>query len=408
MGQIKVAIIGGGASGLMAAITAGRNGANVDIWERNDRIGKKILATGNGKCNFTNTDLDIHHFRGTNLEKPQKILKQFDNTQVEAFFKDLGMICRKKESLLYPYSEQASTVLDALRYAVSDAHINVLTEKLVTDILPLDNGGFKVISKSNSKIYDKVIITCGGYASPKTGSDGRGYSLARKLGHKITDTCPALTGLKVKDKDFKSIAGVRCPANISLFVDGKEAGSEKGELQLTDYGISGIAVFQLSRIAGIALQNKRNVTVNIDLCPDMDLPSLALFLHRKKHQYAQRDVDSYLSGLINKKLGIYLAKKVSMSVNQPVMQVKEETIQALAGLFKSWQVEILDTNSYEQAQVTAGGVSLEALDDTLQSKLHKGLYFAGEILDVDGECGGYNLQWAWSSGYIAGLSASQR
>ena len=407
MSQRKVAVIGGGASGLMAAITASQNGAKVDIWERNERVGKKILATGNGKCNFANMDLNINHFRGENLDVVRKVLDAFDVTRTKQFFESQGMMCRSKDTLLYPYSEQAATVLDALRFAVADAKIHVLTEELVTDIKIMDDGRFQVSSKNTNRVYDRVVLTCGGYAAPKTGSDGKGYLLARSLGHRVTKTCPALTGLKVKEKDFKSIAGVRCAAKVSLLIDGKEEMTEKGELQLTDYGISGIVVFQLSRFAGMGLLEGKKVTAKIDVCPDIDIQSLAFLLQKKKHQYSERDVDAYLSGLINKKLGMYLAKKASIFTNQTVNQVPDANVQSFARLLKSWEVEIVETNSYEQAQVTAGGISFDLLDETLQSKLHKGLYFAGEILDVDGKCGGYNLQWAWSSGYIAGLSAAQ-
>lgn len=407
MSQLRVAVIGGGAAGLMAAITAGRNGAKVDIWERNDRVGKKILATGNGKCNFANRDFDIKHFYGENLTIPQVVLNIFDVEKTRMFFEELGMMCRAKDTLLYPYSEQASTVLDVLRYAAADCGVTILAGEMVADIKALSDGKFMVSSSKKKATYDRVIVTCGGNAAPKTGSDGSGYALAGKLGHTITRTCPALTGLKVKDKDFKAISGVRCPAKVTLIIDGREAMSEKGELQLTDYGISGIVVFQLSRTAGMALSKGQKVSTVIDVCPDIEQQTLGFLLQKKKHQYSKRDVDAYLSGVVNKKLGSYLAKKVGMLLNQQMSQITDETISKYARLLKSWQVQITETNSYEQAQVTAGGVSFDCLDDTLQSTLHKGLYFAGEILDVDGKCGGYNLQWAWSSGFVAGLSASK-
>ena len=407
MSRLKIAIIGGGASGLMAAIAAAKNGAKVDIWERNDRVGKKILATGNGKCNFANKDFDMKHFHGENLSIPEKVLNHFTVEDTQLCFESLGMLCKAKDTLLYPYSEQASSVLDVLRFAVSDLGVNIFTEETVTDIKVLENGAFQVSSQKITQRYDRVIITCGGYAAPKTGSDGKGYKLAQKLGHKITKTCPALTALKVKDNDFKAISGVRSQAEVTLLVDGKEVSTEKGELQLTDYGISGIVIFQLSRMAGMGLLDKQRVTAKIDLCPDIDMHTLSFLLRKRKHQFMEHDVDTYLSGLINKKLGLYLAKKVNMSLNTCVKNIPDETIQRFANLLKAWQVEIVETNSYEQAQVTAGGISFDKIDDTLQSKIHKGLYFAGEVLDVDGKCGGYNLQWAWSSGYVAGISASK-
>lgn len=407
MKQLNIAVVGGGAAGLMAAIVASENGAKVDIWERNERVGKKILATGNGKCNFSNRQMSMEHYYGSDLSIPQKILKEFDVSDTERFFQNLGMMIRAKDSLLYPYSEQASTVLDTLRFKVAEQDIQILTEELVTEIKALSECKFMVASKRKSKVYDRVIVTCGGLAAPKTGSDGKGLDLAKKLGHKITALYPALTGLKVKDNDFKAISGVRCQVSIDMLLDDKVVMHEKGELQLTDYGVSGIAIFQMSRIAGMGLAQKQKVQVVVDLCPDIELQELRLLLQRKKHQFADRNLDSFLAGFINKKLALYLSKKISLNPNTLMKEIKDDKIYTLANLCKKWILDIVDINSFEQAQVTAGGVHFAQLEDTLQSKLHRGLFFAGEILDVDGKCGGYNLQWAWSSGFVAGTNASK-
>lgn len=407
MKQMNIAVIGGGAAGLMAAIVASENGAKVDIWERNDRVGKKILATGNGKCNFSNRQMSMNHYFGNDLSIPEMILNRFDVSDTEYFFRNLGMMIRAKDSLLYPYSEQASTVLDVLRFKVAELDIQILTEELVTEVTNLAENKFKVASKRKSKIYDKVILTCGGMAAPKTGSDGKGYVLAKSLGHIVTPLCPALTGLRVKDKDFKAIAGVRCQVSLEMLLSNQTVMQEKGELQLTDYGISGIAVFQMSRIAGFALQKKQKVQVAVDLCPDIELQELKLLLQQKKHRFANRNIDSFLSGFINKKLSLYLCKKVGLNTNSLINEIDDNKIYALVNICKNWILEIEDMNSYEQAQVTAGGISFEQLDENLQSKIYQGLFFAGEILDIDGKCGGYNLQWAWSSGYIAGQAASK-
>lgn len=407
MKNIKVAVIGGGASGMMAAIIAARNGAKVDIWERNDRLGKKILATGNGKCNFANRDLKTCCYNGQDLDVPMKVLSVFGVKETEVFFHELGMLIRAKDSLLYPYSEQASSVLDVLRFEISDLGIRVLYEELVTSIKLLSDGKYKVVSRENNYVYDRIILTCGGKASPKTGSDGIGYEIATSLGHKKTSLCPGLVGLKVFNKDFKTISGVRCQAKITLKIENEDVAVERGELQLTDYGVSGIAIFQLSRIAGMALLQGKKVAVSIDVCPDTDLQSLKLLLQRKKLQYENRTLDAFLSGFINKKLGIYLTKNVKLNTNMFMKEIKVEKIYEFASLCKNWTLPVIETNSYDQAQVTAGGLIFQQIDENLQSKVHKGLYFAGEILDVDGKCGGYNLQWAWSSGYVAGLAASR-
>lgn len=407
MKNTKIAVVGGGAAGLMSAIIASQNGAKVDIWERNDRIGKKILATGNGKCNFSNLDLNMSNYFGTDLTIPSIVLSKFNSIDAESFFQNLGMMTRSKNRLLYPYSEQASTVLDILRLEITRQNISVYTGELVNEIKHLSSGEFSVSSKTLTKTYDKVIVTCGGYAAPKTGSDGKGFFLVEKMGHKITKCCPALTGLKVADKDFKAISGVRIQSQIKLLINNNLASTEIGELQLTDYGVSGIVVFQLSRIAGMALKSKQQVELFIDLCPEIKLDDLKQIMLKKRSQNQDLDIESFLTGLINKKLGLYLCKKAGFNPNMKIKALNSDSISKLSFLFKNWKLKIIEINTYDQAQVTAGGISFENIDETLQSKTHKGLFFAGEILDVDGKCGGYNLQWAWSSGYVAGMAASQ-
>ena len=254
---MKVAVIGGGAAGMMAAITAAENGANVTIYERNDRVGKKILATGNGKCNFSNTHMQPAFFHGKDIEAAWNIIQKFDEKSVIAFFENAGMLTKERNGGLYPVSGQASTVLDILRAKLTTLNIKVLTEQYVTDlVLEKDGSHITVVTKNNKQVFDKVIVSCGGAAAPKTGSDGNGLTLAKKLGHNLVPAVPALVQLKCSDSFFKAISGVRTDATLKLVIDGKEVDSESGELQFTDYGISGIVVFQLSRTAAYALKNK--------------------------------------------------------------------------------------------------------------------------------------------------------
>lgn len=401
---MKIAVIGGGASGMMAAITAAKNGADVTIYERNERVGKKILATGNGKCNYSNIYMEPAFFYGTNQNKAWEIIQQFDQNAVSAFFENAGMLSKEKNGGLYPLSGQASTVLDILRGQLLAHGVRIKTEQLVKELLPDSQSGcIQVITKSGKTVYDKVILSCGGAAAPKTGSDGNGYLLAKKLGHHIVPTVPALVQLKCAENYMKSISGVRTDAKLTLMIDGKEKTSESGELQFTDYGISGIVVFQLSRIAAYALNEKKKIEMYINCLADFDDASYQVFVtERKKKLKKAETVEDFFSGMLNKKLMLLFIKLAGLKPTESYGRADKKKIDTVFSLCRCFPVTICATNSFENAQVTAGGVSLMDLTNTLESKKVKNVYFTGEIVDVDGLCGGYNLQWAWSSGYVAG------
>lgn len=406
---MKIAVIGGGASGMMAAVIAAENGADVTIYERNERVGKKILATGNGKCNFSNVNMQSSYFYSTNTDKVWTIIKQFDEKEVVTFFKKAGMLSKEKNGGLYPLSGQASTVLDVLRKKLSENNVRVLTEQYVKDIVPdKQTGRITVVTKTAQHIFDRVILTCGGQAAPKTGSDGNGYKLAKKLYHQIVPTVPALVQLKCSETYFKAISGVRTDATLHLMINGKETAYESGELQFTDYGISGIVVFQLSRIAAYALHQKQNVEIYIDCMSEYDDESYASLIKARKENLANAEtVEDFFTGMLNKKLMLQFIKLAGLKPADSYKNADKKRIDKVFLLCRQLPVTVSDTNSFENAQVTAGGVPLSEVTDTLQSTKVNNLYFAGEILDADGLCGGYNLQWAWSSGYVAGKAASK-
>jgi len=404
---MKIAVIGGGASGLMAAITAANRGGVVTVFEKNDRVGKKILLTGNGKCNLTNLFQETACYNSNNIEKAESILNAFGVTSTLSFFETLGLIMKNREGYIYPISDQASTILDLLRMELKFLRVQVITDADVRSI-EQTGAGFTVKTKEDNFEFDKVILACGSKANPQTGSDGKGYELARKLGHEIITPLPALVQLRCKGDYFKAIAGIRCNAKCNLEIDGKVTHTEEGELQITDYGISGIPVFQFSRFAAFALKNKKSVKVHIDFLPSISQQDYAKFMEIRLLCQSYKNAEEFFIGIANKKLIQLLLKIVSLKQAEDISDENTSKIREVFSLLKDFVVEVEDTNSFANAQVCAGGVDLSQITDYGESTLHKGLFFAGEILDVDGRCGGYNLQWAWSSGYVAGFYGSEK
>ncbi len=408
----KVAVVGGGAAGMMAAVQAAYAGARVTVYERNDRVGKKILSTGNGKCNFSNEDMRAACYYGSGAGYVDGFYKQFGVAETKAFFRELGMRIKDRNGYLYPASEQAATVLDVLRYEMERLGIEICAGCRVTGIDGPGNPGYRLTLETETtaykkRTYDAVILACGGRAAPKTGSDGTGLAMAKRLGHRIVPTVPALTALRCGETFWKQVAGVRCEARLMLYIDGNGVSSVQGELQLTDYGISGIPVFQFSRIAAYALQEGRTVTVKIDLMPDPGAADTqeAFWAQRWERQKRQ-SMEQFVTGTVNKKVGLLLLKLAGIRETETVCEIEGARRRKLEQLFHAFEVTVKGTNSFEQAQVCAGGVDFAEVTDRLESVRRPGLFFAGEMLDIDGICGGYNLQWAWSSGAVAGRAAA--
>lgn len=413
MAEKKIGVIGGGASGMMAAITAARRGGDVTILESGDRLGKKILSTGNGKCNLGNRLLNAEQYHGAEESYIRRCLERFGTKESVAFFRGIGLLVKEKNGYLYPLCEQAGAVLDALRFEVKALDIRVLYDFPVEEIHRAygETGAFVVRGNGREETFDRVILAAGGKAAPQTGSDGRGYELAKRLGHRICPVVPALTSLKCREDFFKGIAGVRTEAEISLLLrDGKPLKTERGELQITDYGISGIPVFQLSRTAGYLLKEAGELSVKIDLLPDLSSEELQSYFQERRtsclDQAGERTAEEFFTGVINKKLMILFLKLASLKGSQSLSEIPERQFQKVLRMCKDFRVTVTGTGSFQNAQVCAGGVDTAQVTEDMESKLVKGLYFAGEVLDVDGRCGGYNLQWAWTSGYLAGKAAA--
>ena len=402
-----VGIIGGGAAGIMAAITAAGCGADATILERNDRIGKKILATGNGKCNLGNYQLHISEYYGSNPMWIENALSRFGTEETVQFFQGLGLLLKEKNGYLYPACEQAAVVLDVLRYEIEARGIHTVTECKVNHI-EKKNGQILVSSGQKDFFFDSVILACGGKAAPKTGSDGSGYKLAKQLGHRIVPTVPALVQLRCREDYFKAISGVRAEASLKVLCGQKCVATERGELQLTDYGISGIPVFQLSRVVNYILREEKEVCVEMDFFPDFSEEEYRNLCANRRLLCDDRTVEAYFTGMLHKKIMALFIKMAGLKGNSPVNQVKEAQLKQVYDLCRKWTVHVTGSNSYENAQVCAGGVDTNEVTPDMESKKTAGVFFAGELLDVDGKCGGYNLQWAWCSGYLAGMAAAKK
>lgn len=400
----QIIIIGAGASGLAAGITAAREGASVTIMEHTARPGKKLLSTGNGKCNITNLQLPKDAYRGNQPDFVFPALHTVTVSQTMDFFKELGIVLTERNGYVYPNSGQASTVLEAMLFELEHLGVRIVTECPVKEI----KKDLTVITDHGKQRYDRIILAAGSMAAPKTGSDGSGYNLARKLGHHIIEPLPALVQLRCKEKWYKQAAGVRTDALVTLKIDGKAAASDRGELQITDYGISGIPVFQISRYAAKALNEGRQAVAELDFLPELSLTDLEKLLFTRHIQFSYRPAEEFLHGVLNSKLAKILLKEAGIGRKSWVKEITEKEIKKLVHCIKELKTIIVSTNTFDQAQVCSGGVDTREVDPvTMESKLIRGLYFSGEILDVDGICGGYNLQWAWSSGITAGIHAGR-
>ena len=410
-----VAVIGGGAAGMMAAIEAARAGAIVTLIEKNAQLGKKLATTGNGRCNYTNLDMGDRiggKFRGFHPDFAEAALDVLPPEAVLDWFRAIGVEPRFRGGYVYPNSDQASAVVDALREELHCLSVKVHYNAEVKSVQRVDSSCFLIQCADAVVKADRVILAAGSKAAPKTGSNGDGYFVARKLGHTIVPYVPALCGIRCAGEAFRALAGIRTEAALELSVDGRCVDREVGELQLVDYGISGIPVFQLSRYAAYALQEGKKAAVYINFLPgfteaeDPKDRSVQLFRQRQE-RLAGRKMESFFTGLLHQKLGQLLLRMANVRPELPVEELSEKQLRSLASLSVRFKAECVEMNGFQQAQVVAGGVdTMEVEPHSMASRLVPGLYFAGEVLDIDGICGGYNLQWAWASGYVAGRHAA--
>ena len=389
----KVVIIGGGASGMMAAIQAARTGAAVTLLEHNEKPGKKILATGNGRCNLTNLVQEPSRYRSSQPDFPWKIITQYPLEDTLAFFSELGIYTKDRNGWVYPYSDQAAGVAQVLELEARHQKVKIKTTEEVTDIF-WEDGQYLVKTATWQYPCDSVIISCGSSASNVEGSSTTGYELAEKLGHTVVKPLPSLCGIRGKDNYYAKWAGSRMDGCITLEIEGETVGEEQGEILFTEYGISGIGVFQLSRYAVRGTDEGKIATYHLDLMPQLTKEELVKLLLDRQQVGSYKNPQELLIGLLPRKMIDVLVKKTY----EP---------EKIAERLKDWQVPVKGAYALQQAQICSGGVDPRELTDQLESRLHPGIYFTGEVIDVDGPCGGYNLQWAWSSGAVAGRAAAE-
>lgn len=424
--KTQILVIGGGASGMMAAAAAASSGARVMLCESGSILGKKILATGNGRCNFSNRKIRPADYRSAQNGAAAQVLKNFDGKETEEWFRSIGIPAAERSGCLYPRSMQASSVRDALEAECIRSGVDIQTGIRAEEMVALSRG-FRVIVREYvpNRLFDRdftpnseritanaVILACGGKASPKTGSDGNGYALAASLGHRIVTPVPALVPLISGDPICRVWQGVRTAGRVSIYTGRtperrKKAAEDTGELQLTKNGISGIPVFQVSRYASGALAGKQRVQAELNFLPDSSRDrfqeELLLAAHHKKWQ-----IFSWLHGYFPDRLCRAMIRRADLSEEMPMDRMNEAQIQRLMDAIFSFWLDISGSAGFDAAQVTAGGVSTREIQmETMESRICPGLFFAGEIVDVDGICGGYNLQFAWSSGYTAGHAAGE-
>ncbi len=404
--KADIVVIGGGASGFAAAMAAKETApaASVLIAERLPRTGKKLIATGNGKCNLSNMSLGSRNFHGS-IDAMEIIGKTPD--WHELFTDKLGVACATgsegREGGVYPRSNSSTTVLNAIRLRLAALGVTELCECEITDIKP-SNGGFTLTYSGGQIDCRRVIIAAGGYAAPSFGTDGGMLRILKSMGLKSEKICPAVAPLRVSPDRVKGLKGVRIKGEIAAFSGGRELRREKGEIQFNENNISGICVFNL---AYLFQQYEGRLTLRADLAPDMTEDELAAYFRRLRSDRRGSTVEELLSGFFVKNLAVWLIKNVlGRSPAEPIESVSDHDIARLCSSIKAVDFEVTGCSPWQNAQSTMGGISADSVNDRLEASKYSGMYLCGEILDVAGDCGGYNLQWAWSSGTWAGKNAA--
>ena len=398
-----IGIIGGGASGMMAALSACRNtGHRVILFERQSRLGRKLMATGNGRCNLSNRNASVEHYHGRDPEFAAPCLERFGVEQTLAFFRELGLVTvTEPDGRVYPFSDQANSVSDVLRLALEASAVELRLGCEIRE-LSYENGGFTVTYDGGEERLDRVIVAAGGLAGRQLGGSDMGYELLKSLGHRCTKLYPSLVQLRTDPTWVRSCKGVRAQAQATLYQGDNVLAQETGEVQFTDFGVSGPCIFSLAR----ACAGRRGMlAVVLDLCPCLDETELFDHLSARRARFPELTLENYLTGLLHNRLGRTVLRERGLSLTQTAGSLTRSDISRICAGIKAFRIEVLGPMDLTQAQVTAGGMKTAEFDPvTLESRLVPGLYATGEVLDIDGDCGGFNLQWAWSSGWTAGLT----
>ena len=421
----ELTVIGGGASGMSAAISyqkcLSRNGekkASVLILEKNDRVGKKVLATGNGRCNLSNRDMAMEHFHSHQEEFPERVLSLIPQKETLAFLGELGILTVNEDNKLFPMSKNAASVVDAFRFALETDQITVETSSVVEEVRRVDAVGqkklFRLTLQDGTKIFSHaLIVACGGACAPSLGTTGDGYKILSSLGHKVYAPKPSIVQITTDSAVPRALSGMRMDCDLSLLCSGEVVARQFGEVLFADYGLSGPAVFQVSgEVSRRIRKGKLSAPMQVSLCLFDDETCLTLKeeLSSRRKTFSDRPLEQLLLSVLPMKIGNMILKTaLNRPLSLPISSLSDKDIDQIIYTMTHWVFPVSGTRSLEYAQTTIGGASCEEFSsDTMESKLVPDLYACGEVLDVDGDCGGYNLQWAFSSGILAGRSAAER
>lgn len=401
MNYYDAVIIGGGAAGLMCAISAKQKNVNkkIALIEKNDRVGKKLLSTGNGRCNLTNQNINIDRYSGSFIKQAEYIFEKYTTEYLIEIFKHLGLMTYSdSEGRYYPVCRQASAVLDVLRFACDRLGVDIFLSQNIRTLKKQKNK-FLVNTENNEFLSDKLVIACGSKAAPKLGGNASGADYIKNFGHLVLPFSPALCPIKVNSDVLKSLKGIRASALAALIdKNGNKIKSERGEVQFTDNALSGICIFNLSVYA------KKGYEILLDLTPDISYNELFSILQNQKKLFASQTIDNIFTGMLHKRLAQAILKTSGTSnFSNLCADMSERELNAICRTVKSMKFEITDKENFDKSQCASGGVCGSEIDEkTMQSKLVKGLYIVGEAIDICGECGGFNLHFAFSSGHLAG------
>ena len=404
---MRIIIIGGGPSGVVAALNAKNDHNEVIILERNDKLLKKLLLTGNGRCNYFNEDFSLNDYDSFDQSKIEQIITEKNIWNTRLFFDQLGIIPKVKNGYYYPYTNQASTMRNMLIHELANKNISIFYNTYVSNIIKKDGRFF--IQTNNREFYaDQVVIATGSFAYPTTGCDGSGYSILKNLGHSIIPPLPALVQLKSNFPFAKEWDGIRSEVRVDLYEDDKYIDSESGEIQLTDYGISGICIFNLSNRVTRGLFNHKKEVIKINFVPFVEA-LITPWMERYCKKQSTKNIRLLLEGFINQKLVPIILKCADIDGERYYSDLSIEERKILCNYLIQFPVEITGTKGYDNCQICNGGVRLSEIDlDTMESYLVRGLYITGELLDLNGKCGGYNLTTCWISGLLAGNSLREK
>ena len=401
----RIIVIGGGASGLVSAIYASLSGYKVTILEKNNNPGKKILITGNGKCNYWNQNISLNHYNTSEKDKLSKIIRDDNKKEILKLFNKLGILPKIRDGYYYPYSNQATSIQTALIKECEVLGVEIITNCEVLNIKK-DSDNFMISSTKGTYKANKVIISTGSYACPKTGSTGDGYRFLNNFGHHIITPLPALVQLKSNEKFLKEWHGIRSDVQVTLIENGKEIKKEIGEIQLTDYGVSGICIFNLSSKVSRGLNQKKKEDIIINFLYPFNITNekeFINFMNERNITVKNRTISDLLDGILNYKLINLILKLSKIKREETWKDISDSQKNILSNYLTKFTVNITDTNSFETSQTTTGGIPLSEINiNTMESLKCKNLYITGELLDVDGDCGGYNLAFAWLTGMLAG------